>query len=192
MRKPFDPRLDQMMEVTDADQMQLEARRAWSASCRKCCSRSWRRAQESSSRSRPSAPSLRWRRLGRSGQEKDATKKQTAEEAYAAALKAMERITDPTEDRRGFADQTLAKNILEAELGEYSDWQPEYFIDETTRDRLIAHTRQDAAHALLSTLRLIFEVRELHRHLQITRYILTGLCGVLLLLMLFGLYVVYR
>lgn len=47
-------------------------------------------------------------------------------------------------------DAVTAKNILHEELGRFTDEQPVYFLDEETRDRLLAHARQDAAHAVLS------------------------------------------
>jgi hypothetical protein len=61
--------------------------------------------------------------------------------------------------------QALSRCTLHEDLGYYSDsTNSDYGLDEATRDRLIAHARQDAAHAVaaskyildrLSTLRLI-------------------------------------
>ncbi|CCV06714.1 conserved hypothetical protein [Mesorhizobium metallidurans STM 2683] len=49
----------------------------------------------------------------------------------------------------------VARNILHEELGYFSDVQTSYSLDEETRDRLIAHGRQDAAHALTNTIALM-------------------------------------
>jgi hypothetical protein len=113
--------------------------------------------------------------------------KQTAEEAYAAAIKAMETVTHPSEVRRGFADEMLAENILQKELGYFSDPLSNYSLDQETRDRLLAHARQDAAHALIIAVRLSNEVKVLAGLIWTTRAILIGLCAVLALMVLLSL-----
>ncbi|WP_173995736.1 hypothetical protein [Agrobacterium tumefaciens] len=60
-------------------------------------------------------------------------------------------------------DAATARNILHEELGYFSDPQTGYSIDEATRNRLLAHTRQDAAHAVLAVASLAGEVRKLRR-----------------------------
>lgn len=113
--------------------------------------------------------------------------KQTAEEAYAAAIKAMRTVTHPSEVRRGFADEMLAENILHKELGYFSDPLAEYSLDQETRDRLLAHARQDAAHALIIALRLSNEVKVLAELIWTIRAILIGLSAVFALMVLWSL-----
>jgi hypothetical protein len=91
----------------------------------------------------------------------------TAEEAYESDLKMMLEVMHYSEDRQNAADKLLAENILERELGEYSNFQPEYMLDEVTRDRLIAHTRQDAANALIVALRLSDEMKALSGGMEV-------------------------
>jgi hypothetical protein len=52
---------------------------------------------------------------------------------------------------------------IKAELGRFSDPQPEYNLDEATCNRLIAHGREDVVHVLMVALRLTSEVKELKR-----------------------------
>lgn len=50
----------------------------------------------------------------------------------------------------------IARSTLHGELGYLDDGTPTiYNLDEATRDRLIAHARQDASHALLNTISLL-------------------------------------
>jgi hypothetical protein len=58
-----------------------------------------------------------------------------------------------------------AKNILHEDLGRFDTILHWYRLDDDARDRLIAHTRQDAAHALLNTATLLDQVRALRRGL---------------------------
>ena len=56
----------------------------------------------------------------------------------------------------------VAKNVLHDELGYFSDSDDDdYGLDETTRDRLIAHGRQDAAHTLINTMDLMKAISKL-------------------------------
>jgi hypothetical protein len=61
------------------------------------------------------------------------------------------------------ANRVIAKNILKTELGEFTEIQHEYHLDQPTRDRLLAHARHDAAHALLNTIDLMRDVQRLER-----------------------------
>jgi hypothetical protein len=56
-------------------------------------------------------------------------------------------------------------------------------LDESTRDRLAAHGRQDASHALLVTLRLESEVKEMKRLIRTIRLVIVVLCVAFLLLL---------
>jgi hypothetical protein len=86
----------------------------------------------------------------------------SAEEAYQVALNTAMTTSTPRE-QVGLPDRLIARNILEAELGRFADPQPEYNLDEATRNRLIAHGREDAVHVLMVALRLTSELKELKR-----------------------------
>jgi hypothetical protein len=61
----------------------------------------------------------------------------------------------------------VAKNVLHDDLGRFDTFPKWYQLDNDTRDRLIAHTRQDAVHALLNTVTLLEQIRTLQRGLRI-------------------------
>ncbi|TIO14931.1 MAG: hypothetical protein E5X86_22715 [Mesorhizobium sp.] len=81
-------------------------------------------------------------------------KKQTAMESLQMDYRAHERVTGrltPADKNR-----MVARNILHEELGMFADPQGAvYSLDEDTRDRLLAHARQDASHALCNTISLM-------------------------------------
>jgi hypothetical protein len=56
-------------------------------------------------------------------------------------------------------------------------------LDEATRDRFIAHGRQDATHVLLLTLRLESEVKEMKQLIKTIRLVIVVLCLAFLLLL---------
>ncbi len=59
----------------------------------------------------------------------------------------------------------VARDVLHGEIGLNgpSERHEPYHLDADTRDILIAHGRQDAAHALLNTMTLVTEVASLRR-----------------------------
>ena len=62
-------------------------------------------------------------------------------------------------DKYGITDHStrngaIARNVLGEELGRFEDTPTNYTIDQSTRDRLLVHGRQDVAHALLNTILL--------------------------------------
>ena len=57
----------------------------------------------------------------------------------------------------------VARATLQQDLGELSDPVADYCFGETVRDRLIAHARQDAAHALLNTISALETLRTIRR-----------------------------
>lgn len=61
----------------------------------------------------------------------------------------------------------LGKEILRDELGLQPSQYPqtEYHLDQPIRDRLMANTRQDIAHALLNTITMMDDARSLKRRL---------------------------
>jgi len=84
--------------------------------------------------------------------------KLTAKEALKAELDAIKSLRGDA----SMIDAAIGRNILREDLGEYkTDWLASYSLDEHTRDRLIAHARQDAAHAVLIASRIRGEVKTL-------------------------------
>jgi len=71
------------------------------------------------------------------------SKKQTGKETLKLELDAMAQWASPGDDL------TLLTQVVTA-IGDYSDLPNDYDLDNATRDRLIAHSRQDAAHAVLA------------------------------------------
>jgi hypothetical protein len=69
-----------------------------------------------------------------------------------------------------------ARNILDEELGFFGHSTISYDVDEATRDTLIAHARQDAAHALLNTGTLLKQMRAL----RYTLWLVVVLLGVII------------
>jgi hypothetical protein len=70
----------------------------------------------------------------------------------------------PRDDRPNFKNRLIAQDVTREELGrDPAAPQPEYVIDRQATDRLLFHTRQDVAHALLNTITLLENVRKLER-----------------------------
>jgi hypothetical protein len=65
----------------------------------------------------------------------------------------------------------VARNVLQEDLGRFNGRLHPYHLDDDTRDRLLAHARQDAAHALGNTAALLDQIRSLRR----TMFVLIGL-----------------
>jgi hypothetical protein len=59
------------------------------------------------------------------------------------------------------ADAARALNILHEELGFFESDLHTYNFDDATRDRLIAHSRQDAAHAVISVGTVTRQLRQI-------------------------------
>lgn len=68
-------------------------------------------------------------------------------------------------------NHAIAHGTLQGDLGTNGKPRDPYYLDDMTRDILIAHSRQDAAHALLNTMSLLKRVRQL----TIAVYILVAL-----------------
>jgi hypothetical protein len=63
-------------------------------------------------------------------------------------------------DKRNQQNHTIAQHTLDQELGRYGEeLQQFYGFDRDIADTLLAHGRQDAAHALLNTMTLMKDVR---------------------------------
>lgn len=76
---------------------------------------------------------------------------------------------------RAQIDAAIAKNILREDLGYYDSRQTLYNLDEDTRDRLIAHARQDGAHAVISIASVQRELTAIKRLVVILSIINIGL-----------------
>lgn len=80
------------------------------------------------------------------------TNKQSAEEALKLQIRALRDWTYPGDPKlEDQIRQAIAKNLLDEDLGLYGDPPRYYDLDQATRDRLLVHARQDAAHALINT-----------------------------------------
>ncbi len=83
--------------------------------------------------------------------------------ADAALKTTLDTIRTVEGNNQASIDAAKARNILHEELGYFTDPQTAYALDDTTRDRLIAHARQDAAHAVLAVGSLALEVGKVKR-----------------------------
>lgn len=90
--------------------------------------------------------------------------KRTASEDLAARVGTIRAVQG---DDMAAINAATARNILHEELGYFSDPQTGYNLDEGTRNRLLAHARQDAAHAVLSLGTLSADVRKLQRSAKV-------------------------
>jgi hypothetical protein len=93
---------------------------------------------------------------------------ETSDEALKITLRASRDMRPPGSDKEAADNAVIARNVLHTELGYYADEQREYNLDQATRDRLIVHTRQDAAHALLNTITIMNDVRRTNRRYRNT------------------------
>src|ERR1700682_2013588 len=94
------------------------------------------------------------------------TETQTSDEALAASLKAAKSMFVRGSNWDKQANHIVSRNVLASDLGRYSDPLPAYHLDEDTRDRLLAHARQDAAETLCHVTTLMDEVHELRKTLK--------------------------
>lgn len=101
--------------------------------------------------------------------------KENGEEDLRRRLHTAREIHGPNEDWDRVANQIVAQNVLHSDLGYHSDYLPTYALDNATRDRLLAHARQDAAHVVSNTISLMREVRWLKRNLYSLCTFLVGL-----------------
>ena len=74
----------------------------------------------------------------------------------------------------------IARETLQGDLGYEGGSKASYNLDTDTRDILIAHARQDAAHALCNTTSLLGRVQVLTRLVYLLIVICLGLCVLLL------------
>jgi hypothetical protein len=80
----------------------------------------------------------------------------------------------PYRPKVGLELREHAEHVQEAFAGRGAGVK-RYSLDDHTRDVLIAHARQDAAHALLNTATLLEQSRALRRGFRIVLFLLFGL-----------------
>jgi hypothetical protein len=78
-----------------------------------------------------------------------------AEEDLKYRLKTARMVAERGDHWERIANEITARNVLQEDLGRFKGHQPDYHLHQTVRDRLLAHTRQDAAHALINTVTLM-------------------------------------
>lgn len=104
------------------------------------------------------------------------SEKETPKEALRSQIQAALDFPLPDNNREMTTNRAIARNVLHTELGRYAETQPVYSLDQETRDRLIAHARQDAAHALLNTISLMKEVRRINQRTRNTQVGIVVFC----------------
>src|ERR1700730_16922244 len=97
-----------------------------------------------------------------------------AEATLASAL-AMQPKRGTTGENK--ANYLVAKNVLNEEMGGYGEYTVEYQLGQKTRDVLLVHGRQDAAHALCNTTSLLEHGAKAFYQLRMLNFLgLTTVC----------------
>jgi hypothetical protein len=87
-----------------------------------------------------------------------------AEKDLAGILEVVDRYSGKESTKNG----AVARSILQEEIGRFGkEHLPLYELDENTRDRLLAHGRQDVAYALCNTISLLKEVAVLKNRVNL-------------------------
>jgi hypothetical protein len=74
--------------------------------------------------------------------------REAAEADLTSTLKAWRSMGMTSEHQENLA---IAKNVANEEMGRYGEHAIEYSLSQKTKDTLLSHGRQDAAHALCNT-----------------------------------------
>ena len=112
----------------------------------------------------------------------------TSDEDLKARIKAIRSISfgASKDEIQRQIDQAIARNVLHEKLGYFKSKSfSSYDLDDETRDSLIAHGRQDAAHALIASSRAVTKLAGLRTRVSFLT-ILSVLQTGLLLWMIFG------
>ena len=97
----------------------------------------------------------------------DDTKRTQAELAYASGIKTNKLAFKNDEKGRELADaQLLGRNVLHEEIGILAGEARIYDFDAATRDRLLAHSRQDVAMQCGLLVPMHTQVHELKRQVK--------------------------
>lgn len=90
----------------------------------------------------------------------------SAEKSLSAALNAFDALTPKSaKDRLSGRNAVVARNVLHEELGYIGERRDPYHLDDDTRDILLAHARQDTAHALINSVSTLRELQSIQRRL---------------------------
>jgi hypothetical protein len=74
----------------------------------------------------------------------------TDEKAQASLRIAIKAIKEVEGGSPGAINAATARNVLHQDLGYFGEEPDTYSLSEDTRDRLLAHARQDASHAVMN------------------------------------------
>jgi len=96
-------------------------------------------------------------------------KRPTAVESLRTALKTRRELEGRLSDTD--VNFEVARNVLHEDLGYVGDRRIGYDLEDDTKDILLAHARQDAAHALLNSVTLLKKQKRLH----LLMYVAVGL-----------------
>lgn len=94
----------------------------------------------------------------------DETQKKAEEDLRIRTLIANE-LSHSQFERTGERNRSIAVNVLNEEIGTFGPYDKRYDFDQATRDVLLAHGRQDAAHALVAVISLSQRVERIARRL---------------------------
>src|ERR1700681_2660859 len=97
-----------------------------------------------------------------------------AEATLASALAMHPKLGVKGESKANFL---VAKNVLDEEMGGYGEYTVEYQFGQKTRDVLLVHGRQDAAHAACNTTSLLEHGAKVSSQLRMLNFLgLTTVC----------------
>lgn len=97
-----------------------------------------------------------------------------ATEAAAKALRATHSaMKDLGRTRASDFNGETARNILHQEMNYFGQYNHDYRYNLRTARTLLAHGRQDAAHALVNTITLLDEMRKTRRLLRVVMAVCT-------------------
>jgi hypothetical protein len=101
------------------------------------------------------------------------TDKLSAEQELAIALKVHRELWGRHKiNQESDENAIVARNVLHEELGYIGTQREPYHLNDDTRDILIAHARQDSAHALSNTISLLRIVARIERRQKILFWVL--------------------
>jgi hypothetical protein len=96
------------------------------------------------------------------------------EESQAALTSALKMRTSEHQ-----ANYLIAKNVTDEEMGRYGDHPLEYSLQQRTKDTLLSHGRQDAAHALCNTKSILDQNARISSQLRTLNFLVLVAVGLL-------------
>lgn len=100
------------------------------------------------------------------------TEEQLAEEAFSLVRRTLNMVETDATERLVKESAALGRNILKEELGAFTDpfrGAPPYNLDDDTRDRLIAHAREDIASVYSLCVGIATMVKAQQRSINLTK-----------------------